>query len=303
MSSYTFSRRSVLAFSASACFLTTNLSAYAQDCNLNGVNDACDIACGAPGGACDVAGCGGSRDCNANGVPDECDLASGTSFDCQGNGILDDCEQPSVRGLGSRYVAITPLGPDLDPTERYALEVWPICLGCDPGFAEASGVIGPLPVYRLPSEWCTIMVRDGAGTSGPGFAWPGQFLVPSSASRLSCVAVAALPENPAVPFVVLNPDNGAIMPIWGDVAGPWDGAKWSPPDGNVDVLDIVAFLEAFAARPGAPALPVADIAPPLAAGDCLPADSKIDVLDLVAVLSAFQGDSFPCAEPCYSGPP
>lgn len=46
----------------------------AQDCNQNGVPDACDIDCGAPGGTCDIAGCGLSSDCNSNGVPDECDL-------------------------------------------------------------------------------------------------------------------------------------------------------------------------------------------------------------------------------------
>ncbi len=60
-------------------------AAYA-DCNLNGVNDACDVDCGAPGGECDVPGCGGSSDCNNNLVPDECEA------DCNGNGVPDDCD-------------------------------------------------------------------------------------------------------------------------------------------------------------------------------------------------------------------
>ncbi|MBN2561183.1 MAG: right-handed parallel beta-helix repeat-containing protein [Phycisphaerae bacterium] len=46
---------------------------FAQDCNGNGIPDECDIDCGAPGGPCDVPGCGGSADCNDNGVPDECE--------------------------------------------------------------------------------------------------------------------------------------------------------------------------------------------------------------------------------------
>jgi hypothetical protein len=46
-----------------------------EDCNSNGVPDACDLP-----------------DCNANGVPDECDITSGTSDDCNENGIPDECE-------------------------------------------------------------------------------------------------------------------------------------------------------------------------------------------------------------------
>ena len=48
-----------------------------QDCNGNGIDDACDIDCGPPNGFCDVPGCGQSGDCNANGIPDECDVVSG----------------------------------------------------------------------------------------------------------------------------------------------------------------------------------------------------------------------------------
>src|SRR3989304_1214660 len=44
------------------------------DCNANGIDDACDLSCGPPGGPCDIPGCGTASDCNANGIPDECDL-------------------------------------------------------------------------------------------------------------------------------------------------------------------------------------------------------------------------------------
>lgn len=56
----------------------------ANDCNGNGVSDACDINCNAPG--CNVSGCGSSSDCDVNGVPDEC------QFDCNGNSVPDECE-------------------------------------------------------------------------------------------------------------------------------------------------------------------------------------------------------------------
>ncbi|MFH1418991.1 MAG: hypothetical protein ABII12_11995, partial [Planctomycetota bacterium] len=44
-----------------------------DDCNDNGIPDACDINCGNPGGPCDVEDCGLSEDCSGNGIPDECE--------------------------------------------------------------------------------------------------------------------------------------------------------------------------------------------------------------------------------------
>lgn len=49
------------------------------DCNGNGVDDAVDLAFGAP-------------DCNGNGIPDSCDIASGLSCDANGNLIPDECD-------------------------------------------------------------------------------------------------------------------------------------------------------------------------------------------------------------------
>ena len=62
------------AFLIVACAWGSSHSTFAQDCNNNGIDDACDIDCGLPAGPCDVPGCGGSPDCNGNGVPDECDV-------------------------------------------------------------------------------------------------------------------------------------------------------------------------------------------------------------------------------------
>ena len=67
----------------------TVLNSAGQDCNLNGIPDACDLTGGT------------SRDCNANGLPDECDIAGGTSTDCNANGIPDACD---MTGPGLLYV-------------------------------------------------------------------------------------------------------------------------------------------------------------------------------------------------------
>ncbi len=52
----------------------------APDCNLNGVPDSCDIAAGT------VA------DCDLDGIPDSCELALGIETDCNANGVLDTCD-------------------------------------------------------------------------------------------------------------------------------------------------------------------------------------------------------------------
>jgi hypothetical protein len=64
-----------------------------DDCNGNGVPDACDIATGTS------ADCSGNGvpdscepDCNGNGVPDSCDIELGTSGDCNLNAFPDECE-------------------------------------------------------------------------------------------------------------------------------------------------------------------------------------------------------------------
>lgn len=59
------------------------------DCDANGIDDACDLDCGAPGGPCDVPGCGLAADCDGNAVPDACQLAGD---DCDGDGRLDACQ-------------------------------------------------------------------------------------------------------------------------------------------------------------------------------------------------------------------
>ncbi len=73
-----------------------------RDCDLNGVNDTCDIAAGS------LDDCDANRfadlcqfqpgdlpDCNANGRPDLCELQGHSATDCDGNGVLDACDFPA----------------------------------------------------------------------------------------------------------------------------------------------------------------------------------------------------------------
>jgi hypothetical protein len=59
-----------------------------QDCNANGIDDDCDVACGAAGTRCGVAGCGQSLDCNGDRIPDACE----PNEDCNQNAQRDLCE-------------------------------------------------------------------------------------------------------------------------------------------------------------------------------------------------------------------
>lgn len=86
-----------IALCTAAVFVTA--SAYAVDCNNNGIEDAIDISSGTSQDCnhnnkpdeCDIA-IGLSQDCNLNGVPDVCDVAFGTSQDYNGNEVPDECE-------------------------------------------------------------------------------------------------------------------------------------------------------------------------------------------------------------------
>jgi hypothetical protein len=62
-----------------------------NDCNENGVLDACDVADGI------------SNDCNDDLRPDECDLADGLDTDCNVNGVLDNCDLASGRSADDNY--------------------------------------------------------------------------------------------------------------------------------------------------------------------------------------------------------
>ena len=70
----------------------------AEDCNMNGTEDQCDLSCGPTGGACDLPGCGSSQDCNANGVPDECDTVAPRRQDAR-----DWCADAQPVGPGRVY--------------------------------------------------------------------------------------------------------------------------------------------------------------------------------------------------------
>lgn len=65
------------------------------DCNLNNIDDACDLSCLTDGSLCNVTGCGQSGDVNFNGLPDECEILGDSNndgdVDLHDFAVLADC--------------------------------------------------------------------------------------------------------------------------------------------------------------------------------------------------------------------
>jgi len=92
----------------------------AEDCDTNGVIDACQVDCNGNGvsDACDIVG-GTSDDIDGDGVPDECqadcntndfpddgDISSGDSSDCNTNGVPDECDVTLTIGSDVAYTQL-----------------------------------------------------------------------------------------------------------------------------------------------------------------------------------------------------
>ena len=110
------------------------------------------------------------------------------------------------------------------------------------------------------------------------------------------VEFTADPGGPASHPQQSEPES-VTMSRWGDLTGSFDeeGGFWTEPDGTVDlVTDIVAVIDKFSNRPGAPPKARADLHPALP-------NQRIDMLDVTFALGAFRGEPYPFspdASPC-----
>lgn len=92
------------------------------------------------------------------------------------------------------------------------------------------------------------------------------------------------------------------MARWGDVVGPFTGEEWPPPDGSVDIIDVLGILYAFRGLSNAPPLHRADLIGTGGHGIVCEPDGTIDIMDALVALRAFSGwsyfDSTGCPVPC-----
>ena len=231
------------------------------------------FACGDPTDTqCDHADiCDGGGFCGDNletdgTACDDGDICTGSDACNTGNCIgVPIPEAPIVEGYGPRRILVTPqpAGTPAPVALRLSSPDWP-CLDL---YVNASGRLSGTPVFQVPDDWGTVMVSDDE-------------IVPDTVYEVTaeCGTYA-------------SPTGAGQTSLWGDIVGPFEGGVWTAPDGIIDIVDMLAVVEAFEGQPTAPPMELVDLYP------CVP-DNLIDIMDIVQVVDAFGGDPYPCAVPC-----
>lgn len=122
-----------------------------QDCNHDGVLDPLEIALGAPDQNGNGVPDGCEPDCNGNGIVDEADIALATSEDLQLDGVPDECERDCNSDSRSDYAELQQ-NPALDLDRDARLDS---CQDCD-----GDGILDFDAVGRALGMW--------VGSSGDG---------------------------------------------------------------------------------------------------------------------------------------
>ena len=244
------------------------------DCNVNGVPDECDIAEAT------------SQDCNGNGVPDECDVAGGTSPDVNGNGVPDECEvvpaveaAPPHNARKNRYVSF-------DPSNSGISVAFQIEITASSQFPDAVGVLGWV---GQPGE------NDVARFVGEPFFstdWPTVVhvadceVVPVATYEIRATASGNTFAQPLEVSTIAEPTPKK----WADVVGSFLGAQWEPPNGVVNMDDVMAAVQKFQQLPSAPPMSYVDV------DDQVP-NMVLNMTDIQQIVAGFKGEPYPFHNP------
>ena len=161
-------------------------------------------------------------------------------------------------------------------------------------FSENSGVTAPIagsPNFKAATLQCEPFVTDWDALGAPYVYHDG--IVPGGSYSVQEIDGTCLAGNvPAFSSSLIR-----TMSRWGDVAASTVGGVWPGPDGRVDIVtDVVAVIEKFSNRPGAPSKARADVEPAIP-------DQRINISDVTRILDGFRNLPYPFPaepDPCGS---
>ncbi len=234
------------------------------DCNLNSINDTCDIAFDLS------ADCDGDMlpddcepDCNDNSFADDCDFANGISFDCNNNSIPDECDIdngisldlnndaiPDECGTMNRYIlfdinfALTTEGEQVNATSIYAARV---TLTDVNGFGQFNGQVrwlgppqeftesGGDPTTFFASQLqCEPYFADWS--TSPQVNAYGSDIVPESVYNIQLVDETCTDLDDPTCYSL---PQSITTATWGDVIAPFSASSLQQPD----IADVLALVD------------------------------------------------------------
>lgn len=138
----------------------------------------------------------------------------------------------------------------------------------------ATARVVSLPVFRV---WNEPVVHVGDCEILPGATY-----------EIRSTVDGALFSFPVIVNTVPRPSGGKD---WGDVAGFNDGTQWTPPNGIVNVQDVVVIRNYIAAVPPIPTLQRVNLQAVSMGDSCL--NNNVNTADTLAVILALGGQPYP----------
>ncbi len=185
--------------------------------------------------------------------------------------ILDAsaCLAPTVEALGPRYLAITPAAGDFPVALRVQGSPNSLNVSCVSSFVQIDGTLGDMPIYQLPSQWGTALVK--------GQAIVPSVRLPNELDELTSYLVSADCLG------ATSGSNAVSTWVWGD----------STNDGLLDILDVVTSINAYTGDLTNTTVESSDVV------DCNP-DGIVDLLDIQSIIDALTSQPYQptCASPC-----
>ncbi|MCH8966229.1 MAG: hypothetical protein IID43_00990, partial [Planctomycetes bacterium] len=174
------------------------------------------------------------------------------------------CEPPTAVAEGGRWIAASAAPGEVEVALLVTGDPGNPAVSCVSQYVQADGLLGPDPVYQLPSVWDTIRVRGAA-------------IIPASEYHFQAECLGGVDP-------VLSSMSSTTTWEWGDVDR----------DGDPDFLDALLQVRAFKDDFSEVTIEAADLEP------CTP-DGDVGFLDILMTIMAFKDRPYTdsgCSNPC-----